>query len=114
MKGRKKIHKIKLSDILSKWNTSNLTPKQEKLRIIDNTTTIDNRLKSLATYVGRKLTEDEEEQILTIVDKLTPKKKDGNYLVDLLPFNYAWEIYMTKKDKELDKFMGKLEVDLSK
>jgi len=104
--------KIKLSEILSKWRAKKLTAKEKKLDLKKNEETIDNRLKILSDYVGRKLTINEEEAVLTIVDRYTPKDKDGDYLFDLLPFNYAWQIYETKKGRELDKFMGKLEVDL--
>ncbi len=65
---------------------------------------------SLAKYVGRKLTEEEEIKILTIVDIYTPKNKAGGYLVDLLPFDYAWQISEAKIEGELDKFIGDLEV----
>ena len=62
---------------------------------------IDENLEGLAYYIGRELTPEEEDEILTIVDEFTPKDEKGNYLVDLLPFDYAWEIYLAKlKEKE--------------
>jgi len=118
MKKRKKTRKILFLDILSKsrywrYHLGKSTPAQEKLKLKKNEAIIDMSLFNLAKHVGRKLTEDEEIEVLTIVDKITPKRKDGNYMVDLLPFNYAWKIYEAKKDIGLDKFIGKLEVDIS-
>ena len=55
------------------------------------------------------MTEEEEIAILEIVDEYTPKDKDGDYLVSLLPFEYAWEIY-ENKNEELDEFIGKLKI----
>lgn len=108
----KKERKIKLIDILKKLNFSKKTPAQEKLQIKKNEAIIDMSLKKLEKYVGRKLTEEEETEILEIVDKYTPKNKVGNYLVDLLPFDYAWQIHEAKMEGELDKFIGELEVKL--
>ena len=62
-------------------------------------------------YLGREITDDEEVAILRIVDKYTPVNKKGDYIVDLLPFEYAWKIYLAKKDIELEQFLEGLEVD---
>ncbi len=108
----KKERKIKLVDILKKLNFSHQTPAQKKLQLKKNEAIIDMSLKKLAKYVGRKLTEEEETEVLTIVDIHTPKNKAGGYLVDLLPFDYAWQIHEAKMEGELDKFIGELEVKL--
>ena len=68
----------------------------QKKQLEENLATIDERFAELAELVGRMLTDEEGSAILDIVDELTPKKPDGNYLCALLPFDYAWEVYETK------------------
>ena len=69
----------------------------EDQRIEGNVAIIDEQFLELQNMLGRELTEDEQSEVLDIVDQYTPKDKDGNYLCSLLPFDYAWEIYETKK-----------------
>jgi hypothetical protein len=89
--------KYTLNDILTRYTLADLLRQQEALRLKENVSEIDERLEDLVEYLGRELTEDETSAILDIVDEYTPKDKDGNYLVELLPFEYAWEIYEAKK-----------------
>lgn len=63
----------------------------------DNVAEIDERLEDLVEYLGRELTEGETSAILDIVDEYTPKDSKGNYLIELLPFDYAWRVYEAKK-----------------
>ncbi len=70
----------------------------EDLRVENNIAVIDQRFSDLAVIIERELTEEEESIILDIVDEFTPKKKDGNYLCSLLPFDYAWEIYQARNN----------------
>ena len=86
-----------LADIIPRYTLDDLIQRQEALRINDNVSEIDDRLEDLTEYLGREMTEDETSAILDIVDEYTPKDKDGNYLVGLIPFDYAWEIYQAKK-----------------
>ncbi len=53
-------------------------------------------MEELEELIGRYLKEFEENAVLDIVDELTPEGADGKYLVDLLPFDYAWEIYKAR------------------
>jgi len=89
-----------LADIQSK-NTF-----YESLKMEDNVAEIDERLEDLAIHLDRELTEYEERRILEIVDEYTPKDKDGDYLTDLLPFDYAWKIYEAKKDVGWERFLA--------
>jgi hypothetical protein len=84
-----------LADILSRYTLDDLF-RQEKLRVSGNIAIIDENLENLSLYVGRLLTEDETSAILDIVDEYTPKDDKENYLVELLPFDYAWKIYEAK------------------
>ena len=89
---------------------NNLTPEQEALRVKNNEAEIDRKFEYLTELIGRELTEKEEDDFLDIVDEYTPKDRDGNYLIDLVPFDYAWEIYEARKKVELDDFLLGLEV----
>ena len=111
MEKRKQVQKQKLSDILFKYSFDNVTSEQEELRVEKNLAEIDNKFEDLEEYVGRELTEDEKSNILDIVDEHTPKNKDGTFLTEILPFDYAWRIYVAKKDIELGEFLGGLEID---
>lgn len=112
MKKEKPQKRKKLSQILSKYNfPKEENPREEKIRIEENEDIIDEKLDELEEYVGRKLTDKEEDDILAIVDELTPVGKNGKYIVGLLPFDYAWTIYEARKDQELEHFLGDLEVD---
>lgn len=53
---------------------------------------IDNSLEQLQESIGKKLTEKQEEDILTIVDEFSPVGEDGKY-ISLFPFDKAYEIY---------------------
>ncbi len=86
--------KYTLDDIIPKYSIS-----MDDLLETDldaNIEIIDENLEGLSYSIGRELTEEEEDEILMIVDEFTPKNEKGNYLVDLLPFDYAWEIYQAK------------------
>ena len=93
---RKKPKKFTLEEILPKYTLEDVLPDKEANE--DNLAKIDARLDGLEKYLGRELTEDEEMAILDIVDEYTPKDKKGNYLVPLIPFDYAWKIYEAMKE----------------
>jgi hypothetical protein len=111
MEKKKQTQKTKLADILLKYNVGNSSPEEDEASLEINTAEIDRRLVELSELIGRELSEEEEEDLLTIVDGLTPTKYDGTYMVDLVPFDYAWTIYEAKKEIELEKFIGNLEID---
>ncbi|SRR5258708_16223334 len=72
---------------------------EQDKQIEENVDVIDERFRRLATLVvGRELTEEEEMAILDIVDEYTPKNAEGNYLCDLLPFDYAWQVYLVMRE----------------
>lgn len=57
------------------------------------------KLEQLAIHVGRQLTKEERDEVLDIVHEYTPKDSDGYYLVPIIPFEKAWQIYKLKKWK---------------
>ena len=71
----------------------------EKLRREDNEAKINQELVCLERRIGRKLTNQEEYDVLEIVDRYTPDDGKGRYLTDLLPFDYAWKIYVAKQER---------------
>ncbi len=73
----------------------------EEKRIEENLKIIDENLEQLAELIGRELTETEESDILDIVDKYTPQGEDGMYLYPLLPFDYAWQIYLINTEENI-------------
>ena len=80
---------------------------QHKIVIKENLAEINESLKYLSKYIGRKLTDKEEEMILDIVDTFTPKNKKG-YKIRLMPFYYAWEIYMAAKSSKSLKALSEM------
>jgi hypothetical protein len=96
-------HEKLLADILPRYTLEYLLREQERLRVKDNVATIDESLEDLEAEIGRELTEDETSAILDIVDEYTPKNDEGNYLVGLLPFDYAWQIYRAKNESFKEK-----------
>lgn len=89
-----------MEKILPKITVANILEGQ---RMEENIAYIDARLAELAEDLGRELTEAEQSVILDIVDEYTPHDEEGNFLCDLLPFEYAWEIYQVKKHRKLLK-----------
>lgn len=70
---------------------------EEAKRTEQKVEVIDQNLDTLSAFVGRDLTDKEQEAVLDIVDDYTPKGGDGNYLGAMLPFEKAWEIYELKQ-----------------
>lgn len=75
---------------------------EEEVRVRKNVDVINEQLAGLEDILDKELSEAEELGVLDVVDEYTPKDKKGNYLYDLLPFDYAWTIYQTKKELLLD------------
>lgn len=70
---------------------------QEAERIENNIATIDEEFELLSDYLGRTITEKEQEAILDIVDDYTPKDQEGNYAGAIMPLEKAYEIYELKQ-----------------
>lgn len=96
---RKKERRYTIADILSKYTMEDFLREQEDFRVEKNIEIIDENFEELAECVGREITEEEQSDILDIVDELTPKNAEGNYIAELLPFDYAWKVYEAKNDR---------------
>ncbi len=92
---RKGQRKYTLADILPKFTLNDLWKEQAESYVQENVAELDRHLEDLEELIGRKLTSKEEYDILTIVDEHSIKDDDG-YIVEFLPFDYAWKIYQTK------------------
>ena len=102
MKKKNNKKEILTTDLFPEYTTEYLCNSLEESRLKGNIDIIDEKLEELSNMLGRKLREDEVEEILGIVDQYTPLDEDGNYLTDLLPFEYAWKVYKARRLKMLD------------
>ncbi len=84
-----------MADILPKYTLNDLFDEEAESYVKEEEAEIDKQLEDLEELIGRKLTRDEQFAILTIVDEHSIKDDDG-YIVEFLPFDYAWKIYQAK------------------
>jgi hypothetical protein len=69
-----------------------------KSEIEANERNIDRKLEDLSLTLGRDITSEEEEEVLSIADQYSPVGEDGKYLSgEPLPLDRAWEIYEMKQ-----------------
>ena len=68
---------------------------QESERIEQNIEALDSEFEILQDFVGRKLTEEEQDSILDIVDNYSQVGENGKYIAKF-PMDKAWEIYELK------------------
>lgn len=76
---------------------------QQERKFSSNLDSIESRMEGLAEYLGRDLTETEENALLDIVDDYTPKDDDGNYAGELMSFGKAWQIYELQQTQQSAK-----------
>ena len=63
-----------------------------------NERNIDQKIEDLSLTLGRDLSPEEEEEVLSIADQYSPVGEDGKYLSgEPLPLDRAWEIYEMKQ-----------------
>ncbi|MCX6788648.1 MAG: hypothetical protein NTZ36_02065 [Candidatus Jorgensenbacteria bacterium] len=86
----------KLSDIIPKYTLLDVIAKDPE-EIEMNITDIDDMMEYLSKHIGRSVTDEEQFHVLDIVDEYTPKNRAGNFLGPILPFRYAWQIYLIMK-----------------
>jgi len=106
MKKRKQIHRIKFASILSRQNLNKVSPYEEDILVEKYCEEIDERLEDLEEFLGREITNAERKGMLNVVDKYTPRDKNGEVLASYLPFEYAWEIYELERDEKFKKFLS--------
>lgn len=69
---------------------------EEVKAIEENEQLIDSSLTELQSNLGKKFTQKQEEELLTIVDEFSPVGADGKY-ISLFPFDKAYEIYTLRQ-----------------
>ena len=106
---RRRSRKCEFLDTLLKRLGDKISPYQDDILKEIYEEEIAERLEDLNEYIGREITNKERRGLLDIVSEYTPRGKDGNFLVDYLPFEYAWEIYEAKKEAELEQFLCDLQ-----
>ena len=97
-----------LDNLLSQYELNAYFQERKELQTQENIEIIDERFDDLAKYIGRELTEEEQSALLDIVDEHTPKNSQGNYAIDLFPFEYAWRIYETKRNSQWEQLSRSL------
>lgn len=75
---------------------------QEVKMVEENESIIEDNLSELQKTVGKKLTKEVEEAVLSIVDEFSPVGEDGKYIT-LFPFDKAYEIYTLRSQKATNK-----------
>ena len=75
---------------------------EEEIALERNEEVIDENLEQLQESIGRKLTQKQEEDILSIVDEFSPTGPDGKYIT-LFPFDKAFEIYQLRNAKAVQR-----------
>lgn len=69
-----------------------------RAEIESNERSLDEKLEDLSLTLGRDLSPQEEEEVLSIADQYSPVGEDGKYLSgEPLPLDRAWEIYEMKQ-----------------
>ena len=63
---------------------------------------IDENIYKLSDLIGRKLTKDEKRKVCGIVDRYSPKLRNGD-VIDYFPFDLAWNIYKILKKNNFDE-----------
>ena len=80
--------------------------KQESQREVEmaqeNELYIEENLSSLQKKLGKKLTSEVEEEVLSIVDEFSPTGEDGKY-ISLFPFDKAYEIFQLRTSQVSQK-----------
>lgn len=107
---KKGTKKYKLDDFLPKHTFDEYLKKQEDIRVEKNMDIIDDKFEELEEYLDRELTEYEMSALLDVIDEITPKDSNGDYVAGLVPFEFAWEIYEAKREMmlgQLNKAMNK-------
>ena len=63
---------------------------------------LDENINKLSDLIGRKLTKEEKRKVFEIVERYSPKLRDGN-IIDYFPFDLAWTLYKILKKNNFDE-----------
>ena len=93
---------ITISDLIPdmKRDIREIQKEQSEVRFYDRL--LDENINKLSALIGRKLTKVEEKKVFRIVERYSPKLRDGN-IIDYFPFDLAWNIYKILKKNDFDE-----------
>lgn len=77
---------------------------QQENQLAQNEDIIDSNLEDLQDALGKKLSQQTQEDVLLIVDEFSPTGPDGKY-ISLFPFDKAYEIYQLRNSQAKQKIM---------
>ena len=105
MKKPKKIEikkEITITDLIPdmKRDIQEMQKEQSEVRFYDRL--LDENIKKLSDLIGRKITEKEAKKVFIIVERYSPKLRDGN-IIEYFPFDLAWNIYKILKKNNFDE-----------
>jgi hypothetical protein len=90
--------RLKLKDILPRYTMDDvLQTTEEDKAVQEEMALLDHLIAELEKHLGKKLTKDEQHDVLDIVEECSAKDKDG-YIIEYAPLDYAWMIYLIRKD----------------
>jgi len=99
---RPKNKEITISDIIPdmKRDIREIQKEQSDVRFYDKL--LDENMDKLSDLIGRKLTKEEKRKVFGIVDRYSPKLRNGE-IIDYFPFDLAWTLYKIIKKNNFDE-----------
>ena len=99
---RPKNKEITISDIIPdmKRDIREIQKEQSDVRFYDKL--LDENMDKLSDLIGRKLTKEEKRKVFGIVDRYSPKLRNGE-IIDYFPFDLAWNIYKIMQKNNFDE-----------
>ena len=93
---------ITISDIIPdmKRDIREMQKEHSEVRFYDRL--LDENINKLSDLIGRRLTKEEKRKVFVIVERYSPKLRDGN-IIDYFPFDLAWNIYKIIKKNNFDE-----------
>jgi hypothetical protein len=96
---KRKKRKVKLEDILPKYTLDDvLQTAEEDKAVQEEMALIDILIAELEKHIRRKLTKEEQHDLLEVVEECSAKD-EGGYVIEYVPFDYAWMIYLIRKEE---------------
>ena len=99
---KKPINKeITISDLVPDMNRDirEIQKEQSDIRFYERV--LDEHIDRLSDLIGRKLTREEERKVFIIVDRYSPRLRNGD-IVEYFPFDVAWNLYKIIEKNNFD------------
>ena len=94
--------KITISDLIPDMgrDIQEIQKEQSDIRFYDRL--LDENIDKLSDLIGRKLTEEEKKKVFVIVDRYSPKLRNGE-IIEYFPFDLAWNIHKIIEKNDFDE-----------